>query len=65
MVTLVVMGLTFILTTAFYAFLVIWFVVRPIAEHMKENAEGAKALSEHVIVPVFGKRQREQEHSAR
>jgi hypothetical protein len=57
MAIFVVIGLTFLLTTLLLAFLALWFVLRPLAEHMKENSEGAAALSQHVLVPLFGKRQ--------
>jgi hypothetical protein len=64
MVTVVVMGLTFVLTTALHAALLVWFVVRPIAEHIKENGvEASRCLSEHIILPVFGKRKSDTEHT--
>jgi hypothetical protein len=56
MAIVISMGLTFLLTTLLLAFLAFWFVLRPLAEHMKENREGATALSEHVLVPLFGKK---------
>jgi hypothetical protein len=49
------MGFTFLLTALFLAFLVVWFVFRPLAEHLRENPEGAKALSD-LLVPLFGKK---------
>jgi hypothetical protein len=62
MVTLVVMGLTFLLTTVLHAFLIFWFVLRPIAEHMKEDGEvAAAAISKHVLLPVFGRKEQQAE----
>ena len=51
--------LSFLLTTAGYGFLV-WLAVRRVVEHLRECPEGVAALSEHLLLPVFGKRKPEE-----
>ena len=51
--------LTFILTTCLYG-CVLLLACRRVARHLRGNQEAVKAVTEHVLLPVFG-RQDEQE----
>jgi hypothetical protein len=55
MVILITLLLTFVMTTGLYA-AVLWLAFRRVASHLKDNAEAVKQVSEHVFVPLFGKR---------
>jgi hypothetical protein len=48
--------LTFLLTAAGFGF-VVWLVVRRIVEHLRNCPAGVAALSEHLFMPVIGKKQ--------
>jgi hypothetical protein len=47
--------LTFLLTTAVYGAL-LWLAVRRISRHLQGNAEGVKAVTNHVLIPLLGRR---------
>ena len=46
--------LTFILTTALYSCL-LFLACRRVARHLQGNQEAVKAVTEHVLVPVLGR----------
>jgi len=46
--------LTFFLTTALYGFL-LWLACRRVIKHLQGNAEGAKAVTDHVLIPLLGR----------
>lgn len=46
--------LTFLLTTALYGFL-LWLAVRRVSRHLQGNAEGVKAVTDHVLIPLLGR----------
>jgi hypothetical protein len=45
--------MTFLLTTAFYAFL-LWLACRRVSRHLQGNADGVKAVTDHVLIPLLG-----------
>lgn len=47
---------TFLITTALYAVL-LWLAVQRIVRHLKNNPEGVKAVTDHVLLPMLGKDQ--------
>jgi len=47
--------LTFLLTTAGYGAL-LWLACRRIMRHLKDNPEAVKAVTEHVLIPLLGRR---------
>jgi len=47
--------ITFVLTSAAYG-AVTYLILRRIAEHLKGNPEASKAFSEHVLIPVLGRK---------
>ena len=47
--------LTFLLTTAFYAML-LWLAVRRVLRHLQGNEEGIRAITQFVLVPLLGRR---------
>lgn len=48
--------ITFLLTTALWIGLLA-FALRRVVRHMQQNPDAVKALSEHVLVPLFGKKE--------
>ncbi len=56
---IVVIFLTFLLTTALYGTLA-WLACRRVVSHLQENPEAVKAVTDHVLLPMLG-RQTEQE----
>lgn len=46
--------LTFLLTTALYGFL-LWWACRRISRHLQGNPEGVKAVTDHVLLPLLGR----------
>ena len=46
--------LTWLLTTIVYGAL-IWFGVQRVVRHLKNNPDGVKAVTEHVLLPLLGK----------
>ncbi len=55
MCSIALMILTFLITTAFYGFL-LWLAVRRVSRHLQDNIEGVKAVTDHVIIPLLGRR---------
>jgi hypothetical protein len=55
MVILVSVLATFVMTSAMYAAVLV-IALRRVARHLRDNAEATKQVSEHVFVPLFGKR---------
>ena len=47
--------ITFILTTVAYGVL-IWFASRRLVAHLRDNPEAVAALSEHLIIPILGRK---------
>ncbi len=47
--------LTFLLTTAGYGAL-LWWACRRISRHLRGNPEAVKAVTEHVLIPLLGRR---------
>ncbi len=47
--------LTFLLTTALYGAL-LWLAVRRILRHLQGNEEAVKAVTDHVLIPLLGRR---------
>jgi hypothetical protein len=47
---------TFLATTAIYGFL-LWLAVGRVVFHLKDNPEAVKAFADHVLIPLFGRRQ--------
>jgi hypothetical protein len=47
--------LTFILTTSLYGYL-LFLACRRVARHLEGNQEAVKAVTEHVLMPVFGRK---------
>ncbi|MHB1423119.1 MAG: hypothetical protein ACYC3I_07985 [Gemmataceae bacterium] len=45
---------TWLLTTFVYGAL-LWFAVQRVVRHLKNNGEGLKAVTEHVLLPMLGK----------
>ncbi len=48
-------SLTFLLTTAVYGTL-FWLACRRVSRHLQGNAEGVKAVTDHVLIPLLGRR---------
>jgi hypothetical protein len=48
--------LTFLFTTVLWLGVLI-FALRRVILHLKDNPEGCQAISEHVLVPLFGRRE--------
>jgi hypothetical protein len=48
---------TFIVTTAIYA-VGLWMALRRVAVHLKDNEAGSKAVTEHVLLPILGKKEK-------
>lgn len=46
---------TFLIVTATFVG-VIWFAVYRVATHLRGNDEGVKAVMQHVVLPLFGKK---------
>lgn len=59
---MILVVLTFILTTGVYACLM-WLACRWVAHHLRGNPEAIKAVTEHVLLPMVG-RQAEQKPTA-
>jgi hypothetical protein len=55
--------LTFAFTTILYAFL-LWLAARRVVRHLQEAPEGVKALTEHLLVPLLGRKPTEEPQSA-
>ena len=51
---MVLIFVTFILTTALYGCL-LFLACRRVARHLQGNQEAVKAVTEHVLVPVLGR----------
>ena len=49
--------LTFLLTSALWAAALL-FAVRRVVRHMQSNPEAVAAISTHLLVPLFGKREK-------
>jgi hypothetical protein len=47
--------LTFVATTAIYAGLLL-LAFRRVASHLRGNAEAVQAVTQHVLVPLFGRK---------
>jgi len=47
--------LMFTLTTLLYG-VCLWFAARRIARHLQGNGEGVKAVTDHVLVPLLGRK---------
>jgi hypothetical protein len=47
--------LTFLLTTAAYGIL-LWLACRRVSRHLQGNAEAVKAVTDHVLIPLLGRR---------
>lgn len=47
--------LTFLLTTAGHG-VVLWLAIRRISRHLQGNPEAVKAVTEHVLIPLLGRR---------
>ena len=58
--TLTVVLLTFVATTGIYCGLLV-LACRRVARHLQGHPEAVKAVTEHVLVPLFGKRREEEE----
>jgi hypothetical protein len=52
---LLLMFLTFLLTTALYGALLV-FALRRVSAHMQGNSEATQAVAEHILVPLFGRK---------
>jgi hypothetical protein len=48
--------LTFLLTTALYGGL-LWLACRRVSRHLQGNPEAVKAVADHVLIPLLGRRQ--------
>jgi hypothetical protein len=46
---------TFLVTTALYA-AGLWMGLRRVAIHLKDNEEGCRAVTEHVLLPILGRK---------
>lgn len=46
--------LTFLLTTALYG-LLLYLACRRISRHLQGNPEGVKAVTDHVLIPLLGR----------
>ena len=55
---------TWLITTAIYGLLV-WLAVRRVVKHLQGNDAGMKAVVEHVLLPVLGKTETENEEPAK
>jgi hypothetical protein len=55
--------LTFLATTALYAVLVA-VVFRRVALHLQGNAEAMRAVTEHVLVPLLGRKKKDPDADA-
>jgi hypothetical protein len=51
---LLILLLTFLLTTALYGVL-LWLVCCRVLRHLQGNAEAVKAVTDHVFIPLLGK----------
>jgi hypothetical protein len=49
------MLLTFVITTVIYSSIFV-FALRRVTSHLRGNAEAVQAVTEHVLVPLFGKK---------
>ncbi len=49
------MFITFLFTTALYGALV-WLAWRRVVVHLKENPEGVQAFTQHILIPLLGRR---------
>jgi hypothetical protein len=47
--------LTFLLTTAFFGIL-LWLACRRVSRHLQGNADAVKAVTDHVLIPLLGRR---------
>ncbi|HTU92890.1 MAG TPA: hypothetical protein VMF69_22610 [Gemmataceae bacterium] len=47
--------MTFLLTTAAYGAL-LWLACRRVLRHLKGNPEAVKAVTDHVLIPLLGRR---------
>lgn len=47
--------LTFVMTTAIYGTL-LWLAVRRVSRHLQGNPDGIKAVTDHVLIPLLGRR---------
>jgi hypothetical protein len=47
--------LTFLVTTALYGVL-LWLAIRRVSRHLQGNAEAIKAVTDHVLIPLLGRR---------
>jgi hypothetical protein len=52
---LLLMFLTFLLTTALYGALLV-FALRRITAHVQGNFDATQAVAEHILVPLFGRK---------
>jgi len=52
--------ITFGVTTAIYA-VRLWMAMRRITNHLKENPDGCRDVMEHVILPIFGGKEKRRE----
>jgi hypothetical protein len=59
--TLILMLLTFVATTATYAGL-LFLAFRRVARHLQGSPDAMQAVTEHVLVPLLGKKQDEAEN---
>jgi hypothetical protein len=50
--------LGFLLTTALYG-VVLWLACRRVSRHLQGNAEAVKAVADHVLIPLLGRRPEE------
>jgi hypothetical protein len=48
-------SLTFLVTTVGYV-LLLWLALRRVALHLQGNEAATKAVTEHVLVPILGRR---------
>jgi hypothetical protein len=51
---MILVGITFILTTSVYASLM-WLACRRVVHHLRGNPEAVKAVTEHVLLPMLGR----------
>jgi hypothetical protein len=47
--------LTFLVTTALYGVL-LWLAIRRVSQHLQGNPEAVKAVTDHVLIPLLGRR---------
>ena len=52
---MILVGITFVLTTGVFVSL-IWLACRRVVHHLRGNPEAVKAVTEHVLLPMLGRK---------